>query len=98
MFCLILGYALILNMNVDWVPETNLLVEKKEELQPVYLPTSIVLSLQKEFGVTNDEIARSIQMIIQKAIEERIAEKNSNVFTEAETRELEEDLKGLGYI
>lgn len=85
-------------MNVSWVLETNTLLRKDEEIQPVYLPTSIILSLKREFSVQDDEVAKSMQMIIQKAIEERIAENNAKVFTEAETKELEEDLKGLGYI
>ena len=84
-------------MNVDWVLEPDYMMGK-EELQPVYLPTSTISALQKEFGLTPDQTIKSIQQIVQKAIEERIAENNSDVFTEAETKELEEDLKGLGYI
>ena len=78
--------------------ETNTLQRNEKELEPVYLSASTVTSLRKEFGIAADETAKSIERIIQKAIGERIAENNSNVFTEAETRELEEELKGLGYI
>ena len=78
--------------------ETNTLLRNDKVMEPVYLPASTIVSLQKEFGLAADETAKSIEMIVQKAIEERIAENNSNVFTEAETRELEEELKGLGYI
>lgn len=84
-------------MNVDRVLEPDYMMGK-EELQPVYLPASTISALQKEFGLTPDQTIKSIQQIVQKAIEERIAENNSDVFTEAETKELEEDLKGLGYI
>jgi hypothetical protein len=84
-------------VNVDWVLEPDYMMGK-EELQPVYLPASTIFALQKEFGLMPDQTTKSIQQIIQKAIEERIAENNSDVFTEAETKELEEDLKGLGYI
>ena len=78
--------------------ETNTLQRNEKELEPVYLSASTVTSLRKEFGIAADETAKSIERIIQKAIGERIAENNSNVFTEAETKELEEELKGLGYI
>ena len=78
--------------------ETNALLKNEKEFEPVYLSASTITSLRKEFGITADETAKSIEGIIQKAIGERIAENNSNVFTEAETKELEEELKGLGYI
>lgn len=78
--------------------EPNSLLQKDKEIQPVYLPASVIHSLKKELNVHDSEVADSIQTIIQKAIEDRIAENNSKVFTEAETKELEEDLKGLGYI
>jgi hypothetical protein len=84
-------------VNFDGVFEPDYMMGK-EELQPVYLPASTLSALQKEFGLTPDQAIKSIQQIVQKAIEERIAENNSNVFTEAETKDLEEDLKGLGYI
>jgi hypothetical protein len=36
--------------------------------------------------------------IIKKAIAERVGTNDSDVFTQDECKELEEDLKGLGYI
>jgi exoribonuclease R len=58
----------------------------------------IISSLKKEFNISDLEIEGFITTIINKTIEEHMGEANSKVFSQAETEEIEDDLKGLGYI
>ena len=64
----------------------------------VRIPEATLESLKKEFGIEHSQIEAFISSLIDKAVSEHLAEANSNVLTEAETKELEEDLQGLGYI
>lgn len=64
----------------------------------VHLPMETLSSLKKEFNISDPEIESFVAAIINKMVEEHIGETNSKVFTEAETKEIEDDLKGLGYI
>ena len=64
----------------------------------VHLPVKTLSSLKKEFNISDSEIDSFVTSIINKAIEEHIGEANSKIFSESETKEMEDDLKGLGYI
>ena len=64
----------------------------------VHLPTKMLSSLKKEFNISDSELESLITTIINKTIEEHMGETNSKVFSQAETEEIEDDLKGLGYI
>ena len=46
----------------------------------------------------NTPISSSITSLLERSIAEHVGETNSNVFSESETKEIEDDLKGLGYI
>jgi hypothetical protein len=37
-------------------------------------------------------------LLIEKAVADRISETNSKIFSDSEVKEMEDDLKGLGYI
>jgi hypothetical protein len=69
---------------------------KRETL--VKIPTNTINSLKKEFDVPDSDISSFITTLIEKRIADHISETNSNVFSDSETREIEDDLKGLGYI
>jgi hypothetical protein len=63
------------------------------------VPVRIIHSLKKEFNIQDDREANDfIITLIEKSIADHTAESNSGAFSETETKEIEEDLKGLGYI
>ena len=71
-------------------------MDKKEI--PVNIPSNTVNSMKKEFGLADSEVSMFVTSLIEKKIVEHISEVNSKVFSESETKEIEDDLKGLGYI
>lgn len=73
-------------------------VEVPFSKQAVNIPQGIVHSLRKEFNLPENEIDNFVTCLIEKAVAERVSETNSKVFSDSEVKELEEDLKGLGYI
>ena len=46
----------------------------------------------------NTPISSFITSLLERSIAEHVGETNSNVFSESETKEIEDDLKGLGHI
>jgi alpha-amylase/alpha-mannosidase (GH57 family) len=64
----------------------------------VEVPWQTITSLIKEFDIKEKEISNFIDNSLQRLIMEHIGEANSNVFSESEAHEIEDDLKGLGYI
>lgn len=69
----------------------------QEQFQ-VALPATTIESLKGEFNISDNEVQTLLTSIIKKAIAERVGTNDSDVFTQEECKELEEDLKGLGYI
>jgi hypothetical protein len=65
---------------------------------PVHIPLATLNSLKKEFNISEAEIGAVVTCLIDRAVTEHIAEANSSVFSDSEVKELEDDLKGLGYI
>lgn len=66
---------------------------------PVYLPPTTLAQVKKEFEIKDEAMDSFIVSLVEKAIQERnIEQQSSKAFTEAEVKELEEDLRGLGYI
>ncbi len=63
----------------------------------IHLPAFTLDSLKREFDISDTEVESLVVTIIEKAIAERL-QKNGNGLTETEVKELEDDLKGLGYI
>jgi hypothetical protein len=73
------------------------LVEMQKDVQ-ITMPVKTLESLKSEFGISDIEVKSFLAALIDKAIKERSEMDDSQVFTEAECLEMEEDLKGLGYI
>ncbi len=73
-------------------------LENQEFQATVHLPIKTLESLKKEFNLTEAEIEGFIAASINRMIEEHVGETNSRIFSKTETKELEDDLKGLGYI
>jgi len=72
-------------------------IEMYQDTQ-ITLPTKTLESLKSEFNITDVEVKSFLAALIDKAIQERTGTDDSEVFTQAECLEMEEDLKGLGYI
>jgi hypothetical protein len=81
------------------------MLTEKEEFQrdsskqtAVYIPAQVISSLKREFDVLHADVNHFVTCLIERRINEHIAESNSKVFSECETKEIEDDLKGLGYM
>jgi hypothetical protein len=64
----------------------------------VHVPIGTINALKKEFNISEAEMCTFITCLIDRTVAEHIAESSSNVFSDSEVKELEDDLKGLGYI
>ena len=64
----------------------------------IKIPTKTIDALRKEFGISEEDLSDFIISLIEKRILENIDETNSKVFSQSQTKEIEDDLKGLGYI
>ena len=71
--------------------------ENNEQLT-IQIPTRSISSLKKEFNISEAEVSSFIASLIERMIGEHIANTNSKAFSEMEIKELEDNLKGLGYI
>jgi hypothetical protein len=57
-----------------------------------------IKSLMHEFDIQQEDMSNFVTMLIERAVADHAAQSNSKIFTESETKEIEDDLKGLGYI
>jgi hypothetical protein len=64
----------------------------------IKIPAKTIDALRKEFGISEEDLRNFIISLIEKRILENIDETNSKVFSQSQTKEIEDDLKGLGYI
>ncbi|MBI3638685.1 MAG: hypothetical protein HY223_00020 [Thaumarchaeota archaeon] len=64
----------------------------------INLPLTTIDMLTKEFGLTEPEIDSFVAAVIEKIIMEHAGKNNPEVFSTEEIREIEDNLKGLGYI
>ena len=65
----------------------------------IYLPVQTIALVKKEFDLGETNIESFLVSVLEKAVQDHNMNQGSEeVFTEAETKELENDLKGLGYI
>lgn len=64
----------------------------------IHIPIKTFQSLKKEFDILENDIEAFVASMIERIIMEHAGEANSKVFSTAETKELEDDLKGLGYL
>ncbi len=74
------------------------IVKLNGKIQEVILHVSSVDGLKKEFSLTDDQVQGFLTALIDKTIQEHIAEENSKVLSKNESKELEDDLRGLGYL
>ena len=63
----------------------------------VELPKEDVDLLKNKFNISDSQVRTTVTDLIKKAIQEKTYD-DKDVFSQEECRELEEDLKGLGYI
>jgi hypothetical protein len=74
-------------------------VKNTEEKISLAIPIKTIQSLKKEFDLKNElEVNDYVISLIERTIADHIAENNSGAFSDAEVKEIEDDLKGLGYI
>lgn len=78
--------------------ETGDARQKNSETISISVPSMILNSLKREFSLTDAEIGSFVISLIEKSVMEHAAASESKVFSETETKELEDDLRGLGYI
>ena len=65
----------------------------------IYLPSQTIDLVKKEFELGEASIESFLVSILEKVVQDHnLLQGSEEVFTEAETKELENDLKGLGYI
>jgi hypothetical protein len=64
----------------------------------VNVPHGTIQSLCREFNIQHNEVDNFVMLLIEKAVADRISETNSKIFSDSEVKEMEDDLKGLGYI
>jgi hypothetical protein len=64
----------------------------------IHIPEATISSLKKEFNILEADLSGFITSLLERSIAEHVGERNSKVFSESETKEIEDDLKGLGYI
>jgi hypothetical protein len=65
----------------------------------IHIPEATISSLKKEFNIQEGaDLSSFITSLLERSIAEHVGEANSKVFSESETKEIEDDLKGLGYI
>ena len=62
------------------------------------LPFSTVQSLKEQLRMSDEQVLEKLSTIVKEAVQNLIETNDSDVFTQEEAKELEEDLKGLGYI
>ncbi len=74
------------------------IVKLNGKIQEVILHVSSVDGLKKEFSLADDQVQGFLTALIDKTIQEHIAEENSKVLSKNESKELEDDLRGLGYL
>ena len=77
---------------------TEELQAPRKEKKSVIISADLIDSLKKEFNLADNKVDEFIASLVEKKILEHIDEVNSSVFTESETKDIEDDLKGLGYI
>jgi hypothetical protein len=64
----------------------------------IYVRSNIINSLKNTFNLNESEMEIFIAALIDKVTREHISQSSSNVFTYEETKEIEDNLEGLGYI
>jgi hypothetical protein len=74
------------------------ILEEPSTEKPIYLPRPVLVTLKKEFNITDTQITSFVISLIERTLSDHYAEVNGKIFSQSETEEIESDLKGLGYI
>lgn len=64
----------------------------------IQIPEDVVRRTKKVFDLSDAEVKGFLTTLIHTAIEKKIEEVNSQVFTKDEAKQFEDELAGLGYI
>jgi len=64
----------------------------------IYVPLKTISLLKKTFNLRDSDTEAFIVSLIDKAAIEHSSRGNAEVFTAEETKEIEDNLQGLGYI
>jgi hypothetical protein len=64
----------------------------------IHIPIKTFNALRKEFDIFEEDVEGFVTSLIERIIMEHAGEANSKVLTGKEEKELEDDLKGLGYL
>jgi hypothetical protein len=64
----------------------------------IHIPLKTFHSLKKEFDILEHDVEGFVASLIERIIMEHAGEANSKVFSKSEEKELEDELKGLGYL
>lgn len=64
----------------------------------IHIPMKTFNAIRKEFDILEHDVEGFVTSLIERIIMEHIGEANSKVLSSAEEKELEDDLKGLGYL
>jgi len=69
-----------------------------EEKLSINIPAKLVSSIAKEFNLSDSEVAGFIVSALERIVVEKNSARNLGVFSKAETKAIEEELNGLGYL
>lgn len=69
-----------------------------DQSKVVKIDMSVLDSLKRTFSIKDEQLEPFLATLIEKAIQDYISDENAQVLSQSETKELEEDLRGLGYI
>jgi hypothetical protein len=64
----------------------------------IQIPEDVVRRTKKVFDLSDTEVQGFLTALIHTAIEKKIEEVNTQVFTKDEAKQFEDELSGLGYI
>ena len=73
-------------------------INREKESITIRIPLKTFNALKKEFDILEQDVESFIVSVIERVIMERASDASSKVFSREEEKELEDDLKGLGYI
>ena len=72
--------------------------QSADKKKPVYLPSSTWNSLKNEFNLSESDIENFVVSALDKMIAQNNPEINPNNLSPEEANEIEDNLKGLGYL
>ncbi len=84
-------------MNTGVGEESRTTLEEPLE-KPIVLPRHMLSSLKRELNLTDEQVTGYVIALVEKSLSDHIADANAKIFSASETEEIENDLKGLGYI